>query len=529
MVNTRDNKMVLAAHGVTKWFGATMALDSVNLEIRAGEVHAIVGENGAGKSTLMKILSGVYPAYEGMIHFQGEPVTLSNTQMAQQTGICMIHQELNLIPYLSIAENIFLGREFLTPLGLIDVKRMCRETGQLLGKLGLHIDPNRPVCQLRVGQQQLVEIAKALAFDAQVIIMDEPTSAITDYEVDILFELIRVLTERGVAIVYITHKMEEVFRIAQRITVMRDGCVIGTQMAIDMTEDQVVSMMVGRDLKEFFIKTEAVQEADVLQVRDICLDHPTRRNDYWVDHVSLSCRRGEVLGLFGLMGAGRTEFLETLFGVHAKTASGQVWVEGREVHIGSPQDAMGAGIALVPEDRKRQGLVLPMSIRDNISLASLSQIESCGFLNPRLEGHLAVDYIKRLQIKTPNTHQTVKQLSGGNQQKVVLAKWLATGPKVLLLDDPTRGIDVNAKNEIYKLISELALTGMAIVMVSSELPEIMRIADRIVVLAEGRQTGEFSCGQATEELLLRAALPRHETPLTDDKPFVKGNRDPLHA
>jgi ribose transport system ATP-binding protein len=358
-----------------------------------------------------------------------------------------------------------------------------------------------------------------------VIIMDEPTSAITDHEVDILFELIRSLTERGVAIVYITHKMEEVFHIAQRITVMRDGRVIGTHHAADITEDQVVAMMVGRDIKDFFVKTEAVQETDVLQVRDICLEHATRPNDYWVDHVSLSCRRGEVLGLFGLMGAGRTEFLETLFGVHSKTASGQVWVEGREVFIRSPQDAIEAGIALVPEDRKRQGLVLDMSLRDSISLASLSQVESYGFLNPRLEGNLASDYIQRLQIKTPNTHQKVKNLSGGNQQKVVIAKWLATGPKILLLDEPTRGIDINAKNEIYKLISEVALTGMAIVMVSSELPEIMRIADRILVLAEGRQTGGFSREQATEELLLRAALPRHETSTRNANPLPKGNMD----
>ncbi|MCF7975416.1 MAG: sugar ABC transporter ATP-binding protein [Phycisphaerae bacterium] len=527
MVMTHDNRTALTAQGVTKCFGVTKALDNASIEILAGEVHAIVGENGAGKSTLMKILSGVYQEYEGTLCFQGRPVTLPNTFMAQQTGICMIHQELNLIPYLSISENIFLGREFLTPFGLIDVKRMRIEASQLLDKLDLHIDPDRPVCQLRVGQQQLIEIAKALAFDAQVIIMDEPTSAISDHEVDMLFELIRALTEQGVAIVYITHKMEEVFQIAQRITVMRDGRMIGTHLARDIKENEIVAMMVGRDLKDFFVKAEAVQETAVLQVRDICLNHPTRPDDYLVDHVSLSCRRGEVLGLFGLMGAGRTELLETLFGVHPKSASGQVWVEGREVPIDLPQDAIEAGIALVPEDRKRQGLVLEMSVRDSISLASLNQVESCGFLNPRLEGNLARDYIERLQIKTPNAHQKVKNLSGGNQQKVVIAKWLATHPMVLLLDDPTRGIDINAKNEIYKLISELALTGMAIVMVSSELPEIMRIADRIIVLAEGRQTGEFLRGQATEESLLKAALPRQQSSHKNADPIslLKGNTD----
>jgi ribose transport system ATP-binding protein len=439
--------------------------------------------------------------------------------MAQEMGICMIHQELNLIPHLSIAENIFLGREFLLSVGLIDTRRMRSQAGDLLDKLDLHIDPNTPVCQLRVGQQQLVEIAKALAFEAQVIIMDEPTSAISDHEVDILFGLIRSLTERGVAIVYITHKMEEVFQIAHRITVMRDGCVIGSHLAQDVTEDQVVAMMVGRDIKDFFVKTEAVQETDVFQVRDICLEHPTRPDDYLVDHVSLSCRRGEVLGIFGLMGAGRTEFLETVFGAHPKTSCGQVWVEGQEVTIRSPQDAIQAGIALVPEDRKQKGLILSMSVSDSISLASLWQVESFGFLNARLEGNLADDYVKRLQIKTSNRHQKVKNLSGGNQQKVVIAKWLATKPKVLLLDEPTRGIDVNAKNEIYKLISELALSGMAIVMVSSELPEIMRIADRVIVLSEGRQTGEFSHGQVTEELLLKAALPGQETRRVNNNPL----------
>jgi ribose transport system ATP-binding protein len=292
-----------------------------------------------------------------------------------------------------------------------------------------------------------------------------------------------------------------------------------------MTEDQVVTMMVGRDIKDFFVKTEAIQEADVFKVQDICLEHPTRPDDYLVDHVSLYCRRGEVLGIFGLMGAGRTEFLETVFGAHPKTSRGQVWVDGQEVTIRSPQDAIQAGIALVPEDRKQKGLILSMSVSDSISLASLRQVESFGFLNARLEGNLADDYVKRLQIKTSNRHQKVKNLSGGNQQKVVIAKWLATRPRVLLLDEPTRGIDVNAKNEIYKLISELALSGMAIVMVSSELPEIMRIADRVIVLSEGRQTGEFSHGQVTEELLLKAALPGQETQRVNKNPLPLKNMD----
>lgn len=511
MKHAVDATMALTARNITKWFGVTKALDQASIEIRAGEVHAVMGENGAGKSTLMKVLSGVYQEYEGTLYLHGEPRQLANPRAAQDNGICMIHQELNLVPHLSIAENIFLGREFHHPMGLIDTKRMCSEACQLLRKLNLDVDPDIPVCRLRVGQQQLVEIAKALAVESSIIIMDEPTSAISDHEVGMLFGLIQSLAEQGVAIVYITHKMDEVFKIAQRITVMRDGCVIGSHPLQAMSEDQVVRMMVGRDIKDFYVKTEAVQESEILQVRDLCLGHPTRPNDYLVDHVSLSCRQGEVLGLFGLMGAGRTELLEALFGVHPKSASGQIIIDGREVLIRSPQDAIAAGMALVPEDRKQQGLVLSLSVRDSISLASLSQVESHGFLHAGLETALADEYVERLRIKTPSTKQMVKNLSGGNQQKVVIAKWLATEPKVLLLDDPTRGIDINAKNEIYKLISELALSGMAIVMVSSELPEIMGIADRIMVLAEGQQTGEFIPEEVTEEILIRAALPGQVT------------------
>jgi ribose transport system ATP-binding protein len=435
-------------------------------------------------------------------------VAFANPRQAQEAGIAIIHQELNLIPHLSVAENIFLGREFLDVLGLIDFKKMYNESRALLDKLDLHVDPRRSVSELRVGQQQVVEIAKALVLDARVIIMDEPTSAISEREVEVLFNLIGSLTDRGVAIVYISHKLEEVFRIADRITVMRDGRTVGCRPCGQLGHDDVVRMMVGRDMEEFFVKAEATRGAEAFRVEGIRLDHPDRPGDYLVKDVGFSVKRGEVLGLFGLMGAGRTELFETIFGMHTKTSSGRLFLEGKELSISSPADAIDAGIGLVPEDRKRQGLVLDMSVMASISLASIGQVERLGLLSNRLERALTSDYVNRLRIKIASGRQSVKNLSGGNQQKVVIAKWLATKPKVLLLDEPTRGIDVNAKNEIYKLISKLAAAGLAIVMSSSELPEIMTIADRIIVLSEGRQTAEFPRARATEESVLKAALPR---------------------
>jgi ribose transport system ATP-binding protein len=501
------NEIVLAAEGVTKRFGGVKALDAAHLEVRAGQVTAVMGENGAGKSTLMKILAGVYQDYEGHILLHGRPVAFANTREAQEQGVAIIHQELNLIPNLSIAENLFLGREFLDVLGLIDFRRMGKEAAALLRRLNLAVDPRTPVSELRVGQQQVVEIARALALNARAIIMDEPTSAISEREVDVLFGLIGALKREGVAIVYISHKMDEVFRIADRITVMRDGRTVGSAPCADLSHDDVVRMMVGRDLKDFFVETEAARGSELLRVEKIRLPHPDRPGDFLVKDVSFSVARGEVLGLFGLMGAGRSELFETIFGLHAKVSSGRVFLDGREVRIASCAQAIDAGMALVPEDRKRQGLVMDMSVAASVSLASLRQVERFGFLSNRLERALAQDYVHRLSIRTASHRQPVKHLSGGNQQKVVIAKWLATRPRVLLLDEPTRGIDVNAKNQIYRLIHELAKAGLAIVMISSELPEIMAIAHRIIVLSEGRQRAEVSRTQATEESILKAALP----------------------
>jgi ribose transport system ATP-binding protein len=508
MRQPKNNKAVLQAKSISKTFGGIKALDSVNFEVYKGQVNAIVGENGAGKSTLMKVLTGIHQDYDGQIILDGRKVTFANPKEAQNNGIAIIHQELNLIPYLSVAENVFLGREFVNRLGLIDYKKMYGETKKLLERLDLHVNPRMKVSSLRIGQQQIVEIAHALSLDARIVIMDEPTSAISEHEIKVLFDLIRSLKAQGVAIVYITHKLDELFQIADSVTVLRDGKLVGSASIEDVKHDDMVRMMVGRDVKDFFVKAEVTKSKEVLSVKNMCLEHPRRQGDYVVDHVSFDVKAGEVLGLFGLMGAGRTELLETIFGLHPKKSSGHIFLNGREVKVNSPNDAINLKMAFITEDRKLEGLVLQMSVAKSISLASLEQAERFGFLSSTLETRLAQDYVERLKIKTPSLKQIVENLSGGNQQKVVIAKWLATNPQILLLDEPTRGIDVNAKNEIYKLISELARAGLAIVMVSSELPEIMAIADRIIVLSEGKHTAEFTHSQATEESIMKAAIPK---------------------
>lgn len=508
MTQSKTEKIILQAKGISKSFGGIKALDGVDLEIYQGQVNAIVGENGAGKSTLMKILTGVHREYEGQILLDGRKIAFANPKEAQNHGIAIIHQELNLIPYLSVAENVFLGREFVNRFGLIDTRKTVAETKKLLKKLNLDVNPRMQVSRLRIGQQQIVEIAHALSLDARIVIMDEPTSAISEHEIEVLFNLIRSLKAQGVAIVYITHKLDELFQIADSVTALRDGHFVGSSSIDDVTHDDIVRMMVGRDIKDFFVKADVAQSNEVLSVKDVCLRHPRRRDDYIVDHVNFAVKAGEVLGLFGLMGAGRTELLETIFGLHPKESSGELFLNGHRIEVNSPIKAIRSGIGFITEDRKHEGLVLQMTVASSISLASLERTERFGFLSRLLETQLAKDYVERLRIKTPSIKQIVENLSGGNQQKVVIAKWLATHPQILLLDEPTRGIDVNAKNEIYRLISELAQKGLAIVMVSSELPEIMAIADRIIVLSEGKQTAEFTHSQATEESILKAAIPK---------------------
>ena len=502
-----QSDVLLQAVGIAKAFPGVKALDGVNITVRRGRLNALLGENGAGKSTMMNILAGVFPPDAGTMMMEGKPVSFKNTREAQAAGIAIIFQELNLIPELSIAENIFIGREPLNRFGLVDFARMNREAAALLKELELDAGPRTLVSKLRVGAQQVVEIAKAMSFNSRVIIMDEPTSAITEHEIDVLFRLIKRLKQNGVGLIYITHKLDELPQIADDITVFRDGKFVGTKEFCEVSRDEMIRMMVGRELADLFPKTATTPGDEVLRVRNVSLQHAERVGDFAVKGVSFEVRRGEVLGIFGLMGAGRTELLQTIFGLYPKTSTGEIQVAGVPVKIHSPQDAIAAGLALAPEDRKADGVVLGLSIAHNTTLSCLPKIERMGLLQPQLERELVGNYVERLRVKTPSIHQAVVNLSGGNQQKVVLAKWLATKPKVLLLDEPTRGIDINAKKEIYTLIDELAQSGLAVVMVSSELPEILGIADRIMVLCEGRKTAEFSRAEATEEKVVKAALP----------------------
>jgi ribose transport system ATP-binding protein len=504
---TQPNDVLLKATGIAKSFPGVRALDGVNLTVRRGRLNALLGENGAGKSTMMNILAGVFPPDAGAVTLDGKPVSFKNTREAQAAGIAIIFQELNLVPELSIAENIFIGREPLNRFGLVDFARMNADTAALLKDLEMDVDPRSLVSQLKVGAQQVVEIAKAISFNARVIIMDEPTSAITEHEIEVLFRQIKRLKQNGVGLIYITHKLDELPQIADDITVFRDGKFVGAKAFNEVTRDEMIRMMVGRELADLFPKSPTKTGGVVLRAKNISLKHPERENDFAVRDVSFEVRRGEVLGIFGLMGAGRTELLQTIFGLHPKTSTGEVEIGGQRVSIKSPQDAIAAKLALAPEDRKAEGVVLGLSVAHNATLACLSKIERFGFLQPRMESELVGGYVSRLRVKTPSIHQTIVNLSGGNQQKVVLAKWLATEPKVLLLDEPTRGIDINAKKEIYALIDELAQSGLGVVMVSSELPEILGIADRILVLCEGRKTAEFSRAEATEEKVVKAALP----------------------
>jgi ABC-type sugar transport system ATPase subunit len=502
------NDVLLEASGITKSFPGVRALDGVNLTVRRGRLNALLGENGAGKSTLMNILSGVFPPDSGTVTLEGHPLSFKNPHEAQAAGISIIFQELNLVPEMSIAENIFIGREPLTKFGLVDYARMNADAAALLKELELDADPRTSISQLKVGAQQVVEIAKALSFKARVIIMDEPTSAITGHEIEVLFRQIRRLKQNGVGLIYITHKLDELTEIADDITVFRDGKLVGQREFRDVTRDEMIRMMVGRELSDLFPKSPSKPGDVVLRAKNISLQHVERAGDFAVKDVSFEVKRGEVLGIFGLMGAGRTELLQTLFGLYPKTSSGEVEIDGRGVAIKSPQAAIAAGLALAPEDRKGEGVVLELSVAHNTTLSCLPRIERFGLLQPRRERELVGNYVSRLRVKTPSIEQRIVNLSGGNQQKVVLAKWLATEPKVLLLDEPTRGIDINAKKEIYALIDELAQSGLGVVMVSSELPEILGIADRIIVLCEGRKTAEFSRAEATEEKIVNAALPR---------------------
>jgi ribose transport system ATP-binding protein len=500
-----DNSLLIDVLNISKIYGGTIALNDVSMEIASGAFHAIVGENGAGKSTLMKILSGVITEYEGELQLKGEPVRFSGTRDAEQAGISIIHQELNLVEELSAAANIFLGREKRTRFGLINDRAMEREAASLFKQLECEIRPGEPVRNLRIGDQQLVEIAKALSLDTDILIMDEPTSALTEAEVERLFRVIKRLMSQGVTILYISHKLEEVFRLSHRITILRDGRLVKTLNRSETNPREVTHLMVGREIEEVDLGDGRQPGEVILEVERLSLPWTGHARQWRLKDISFSLHQGEVLGIAGLVGAGRTELLECLFGTSAEPPVGRIVLNGEEVRFSHPAEAMQLGIALVTEDRKRLGLFDHMTVRDNITMCTLQEAVTAGLISSRLERMSANESIGLLEIKTEGTEAPVSSLSGGNQQKCVIARWLKTEPNVLLLDDPTRGVDVGAKAEIYKVIDTLCRKGLGIIITSSELPELITLCGRILVLSEGRLTEEFQRGQFTEQALMEAA------------------------
>ncbi len=513
IVNT-VNEPHIAIRNITKRFPGVIALENVSFEIARGELHAIMGENGAGKSTLMKILAGVIPDFEGQLLLRGESVRFRGTLDAERAGISIIHQELNLVEQLSAAANIFLGRERRTSLGLLDDRGMERAAADLLGQLECDVSPLALAGTLRVGDQQLIEIAKALSLESDILIMDEPTSALTETEVARLYRVIDRLRLRGVTILYISHKMDEVFRLADRLTVLRDGRLVRTVDRTSITPREVTHLMVGREIEAAQEHTPRTPGATVLEVRNLSLPWTGHARGWRLKDISFSLRTGEIVGFAGLMGAGRTELLESLFGAAAEPVSGQIMLNGRPVRFQHPAEAKLAGIALVTEDRKRLGLFSHLNVAENITICTLRDVLSGGLINYAREQTTAAASINQLGVKTSGPRSRITSLSGGNQQKCIIGRWLLTQPQILLLDDPTRGIDVGAKAELYRLMDQLCRQGLAIIVTSSELPELLTVCDRIMVLCEGRLTGEFSRAEATEQKIMEAAtrceMTKHE-------------------
>jgi len=494
---------IVSIQHLNKSFPGVRALDDCQFELVAGEVHALMGENGAGKSTLMKVLAGVYQKDSGDIRIDGNVVEISSPRAAQALGIGIIHQELNLMNHLSVAQNIFIGREPLGRLGLfVDKRKMDEDTQKICDRLHLNLDPRTPVGDLTVARQQMVEIAKALSFDSRVLIMDEPTAALNNAEIDDLFRIIRQLKSQGVGIVYISHKMDELKRISDRVTVMRDGQYIATVPTATTSMETIISMMVGRTL--FDGDGPVIPDTQ----REVVLEVKGLNRGRTIKDVNFVVRKGEILGFAGLMGAGRTEVARAVFGADP-VDSGEIWVHGTKVRITTPVDAVKSGIGYLSEDRKHFGLATGMDVESNIVLATMSRFLSLGFFlkHPAMR-QIATSFVKQLGIKTPSVSQKVALLSGGNQQKIVIAKWLVRDCEILFFDEPTRGIDVGAKSEIYKLLNALAAQGRAIVMISSELPEVLRLSHRILVMCEGRVTGELPALGATQEKIMQLATQR---------------------
>ncbi|WHY72048.1 sugar ABC transporter ATP-binding protein [Fictibacillus enclensis] len=484
--------------GIYKSFSDVHVLKDVNFEVRPGEVHALMGENGAGKSTLMKIMAGIYQRDKGTAMVKGKEVHFSSPKEAEEMGIGVVHQELNIIPYLTVTENLFLGKELTYgKSGILRTSAMRKQARKALEALGVKIDPDAVAGELSVGQQQMIEIAKVLETNSDCIIMDEPTAALTDREIEALFEVIEKLRNQGVGIVYISHRMEEIFRICDRISVLRDGNFIGTKTVSETDFDEIVSMMVGRELGERFPERQVTIGPERLRVENLS------RNEYFED-IYFDVKQGEILGVAGLMGAGRTEIMEAIFG-YKKKDSGTVYLDGQRLNISKPADAIAAGLAFVTEDRKDKGLVIGMTVRENFTLTNLKAVSNNGILSARSEQEETDRLIKKLHVKTSGREQTVKSLSGGNQQKIVIGKWVNNQPKVLILDEPTRGVDVGAKKEIYQIMNELTEQGVSIIMVSSELPEVLGMSDRILVIHEGKIAKIMHREEADQEKIMHAA------------------------
>jgi ribose transport system ATP-binding protein len=491
-------KPFIVMRGIKKAFHQHVVLNGVDFEVLTGEVHALMGENGAGKSTLMKVLTGIYERDAGTVLVDGREVHYRHPKEAERDGISVIHQELTIIPTLTVAENIFLGREStIGRTGIIRSKDMEKQAKVYLEKLGIDIDPNELAGNLSVGKQQIVEIARALSTNAKCLIMDEPTAALTEREIQTLFEVIRTLKQQGVAIIYISHRMEEIFTICDRISVLRDGQFIGMKRIAETNFDEIVHMMVGRQIGERFPKRNAVIGEERMRVEGL-----TQEGVF--ENVSFSVRAGEILGVAGLMGSGRTEIMEAIFG-ERKTNAGTIYIDGQPVRITSPRQAIERGIAMITEDRKQKGLILNMSVRENLTLPKSEQLAAAGVIQTTKERELVSTLIKKLNIKTASPELEVKALSGGNQQKVVFGKWLAMEPRILILDEPTRGVDVGAKKEIYEIMNELTAQGVAIIMVSSELPEVLGMSDRIMVVHEGKVRAILENEGIDQETIMRAA------------------------